>query len=1052
MKKLSFSLFLVFITFFPAGAQDFFFQNYSTSQGLAGSKVYCIEEDSQHFIWLGTEYGVSRFDGSSFISYTTEEGLSEGGVKCMIEDQFGQLIFGHYEGGISILKDGLVSSLDSLNIKGDIHDLFIDGDILWIATYGSGVFKVSEKNGEWDWYHASQYMGKEGLSDRVFDVLKLSSGEVLFVTDPALKYLDTETEDFKFYKQGVIPAYFQVTSLQESDKGFLYLGTFNGGVYRLNLKNDAITFFDEKKGLSHNFITSVQEDKDGLIWVGTFGGGVNIIKNDEIITVDLNQGILDDFIQAIMVNKEGMVLIATNSNGLQIFKGFQFGSTRKFGDESFSISALTKINSDYYGVTSTGILKFNLNEKAPLAYDQLELFETEQNFKFIKKDKNGLLWLASEFEGVFSFNPQNGELIKIKSLTAYLYINNKITSFEIDDNGNLWIGTINGLLYYNKLTEEVQLLSQEDDLISRDISVVYNLNDTIFVGFRDNRGGINYIIDKQVYRVRIPYVITPTSFLKKGSELWIGTMNHGVFVLENDSIKYRVNSKNGLINDHVQFVQKDLEGGIWIGNNQGINAIRNFESRWVEQYDNEQGVLNEQILRNSTFVDEKNRMWIATSTDMILNNISNRPKSISPSQPLIESIYINDEKVINHELDKLNHTKNDIVFKIASPNLYAPKKTIYHYKIEGYNENWIKLNEEQDINLINLGSGSYSLKLKAIGFDGTELSIDEPLEWTIKPPWYFSIWFIGSVVILIIIVIRVYIHIRERNLKREKEILEERVKERTRLIVLKNKQLAQKNKDVTDSIHYASRIQKAVLPRTTLLDPYGFIYFRPKDIVSGDFYFISYQDDTIYICAADCTGHGVPGALLSIMGRNIMDRIISSFPDILPGEFLDKLNRQVARTLQNDENQTINDGMDLALVKVNISERKLYYAGAYNPLYLIRNGELQEFKADRFSIGSQKIMPGLNYTTKEIDIELKDRIYLFSDGLPDQFGGKKGKKLKTSGLKKYLLSIQDIDVQKQLVKISDHKIDWQGEEEQVDDILLIGFEIDKGILKNSKNG
>jgi serine phosphatase RsbU (regulator of sigma subunit) len=159
----------------------------------------------------------------------------------------------------------------------------------------------------------------------------------------------------------------------------------------------------------------------------------------------------------------------------------------------------------------------------------------------------------------------------------------------------------------------------------------------------------------------------------------------------------------------------------------------------------------------------------------------------------------------------------------------------------------------------------------------------------------------------------------------------------------------------------------------------------------------------------------------------------------------------VAQTLQNDKNQTINDGMDLALVKINIEEMKISYAGAYNPLYLFRKGELIELKADRFSIGSQKIMPDLNYKTAEIDIELEDRIYLFSDGLPDQFGGENGKKLKTSGLKNFLISIQNMAIDDQLKLLDEFKLNWQGKEEQVDDILFIGFEIASNIIKNNEN-
>lgn len=1041
MKKHLFSLFLLLSFTIPAFAQDFFFENFSTSEGLAGSKVYCIEEDHNRFIWLGTEYGISRFDGSKFISYTTEQGLAEGGVKCILEDKFNQLIFGHYDGNISIRKNDVFTKLDTLHIQGDVREVFEDGDNLWIATNGSGAYRIKAKSDGWDWDNAVQYMGKEGLSDRVFEIEKLSTGELLFVGEPVVKYFDEESDSFKIYKPGVIPAYFQVTTLLESTNGYLYLGTFNGGVYRIDLSNNKLAFFDDKIGLTHNFINSLKEDKNGLIWVGTYGGGANIIKDDAVIPLKQEQGILDDFIQCITINSEGMVLIGSNSNGFQIFKGFQFTNSTSFSEEKLRIKGLIEVGSNYYGISTTGIFHFKLEENFPLKVSSLENIDLGHNFNYIKKGKGANIWLTSEFEGVFTYNTQSAKLDKVYALGAYFFITNRVTSFEIDDNGNLWIGSLEGLLYYDVAADEVTLLSPENNLISREISAIYHSSDTVFVGFQESNRGINYIVDKRVHRIRIPFVVTPTTFLKRNSELWIGTLNHGVIILQNDSIVNRINSKNGLLNDHVQFIKEDLDGNIWIGNNQGLNAIRDFETYWVENYNAEQGVLNEQILRNASYVDGNNIMWISTGSDLIINLINQHPKYLKPSKPVIESIFVNEVKKNSEEIESLTHSQNNFLIEVASPNLYTPQKTVFYYKIEGYSNNWVLLSGENEINLMNLNPGNYSLHLKSIGFDGDEQVLENPIEWTIEPPWYFSSWFMFLSIMFLIGVIWLYNYLSKKNLVREKEILEVKVKERTRLIQLKNNQLNQKNKDITDSLQYASRIQSAVMPSVDILSPYGFVYYKPKDIVSGDFYFVSRQKDAIYICAADCTGHGVPGALLSIMGRNIMDRIISANPDVSPGKFLDLLNKQVAETLQKEKNQTINDGMDLALVKVSFKEKKIYYAGAYNPMYLIRASELIELKADRFSIGSQKIMPGLNYTTKEMEYKDGDRVYLFSDGFPDQFGGPVGKKLKTSGLKKHLLSLQGINIVEQKSKINTFKVNWQGKEEQIDDILIVGFEL-----------
>jgi serine phosphatase RsbU (regulator of sigma subunit) len=434
---------------------------------------------------------------------------------------------------------------------------------------------------------------------------------------------------------------------------------------------------------------------------------------------------------------------------------------------------------------------------------------------------------------------------------------------------------------------------------------------------------------------------------------------------------------------------------------------------------------------------------------VVLNYIDKVPKYRGVAPPMIMEILVNGKPIDRSGEMDLNHNQNEIQFSIAAVELYAPERMKFSYKVDGLNPRWQTTGSDQKINLFSLQPNDYKLHIKATDYRGSSPELKVPLKWIINPPWYKSKWTYISAVVLVMLIFYGYVKFRERNLKIEKKILEEKVEERTHEVVVKNNQLEQKNKDITDSLHYASRIQQAVLHATRILEPYGFIYYRPKDIVSGDFYFIAREKSSIYICAADCTGHGVPGALLSIMGVNMMDRILANNPGILPDVFLNILNAEVAKTLRHDEIQGVNDGMDMALIKIDCSENKLYYAGAYNALYIVKNGELSEYKANRFSIGSQRVQKDLVYEKQSIDINWDERIYLFSDGLADQFGGERLKKLKSSGLKKLLLNIQKYDITEQRDEISKFMRNWRGMEEQIDDILLIGLELTKE-LKNFK--
>lgn len=264
-----------------------------------------------------------------------------------------------------------------------------------------------------------------------------------------------------------------------------------------------------------------------------------------------------------------------------------------------------------------------------------------------------------------------------------------------------------------------------------------------------------------------------------------------------------------------------------------------------------------------------------------------------------------------------------------------------------------------------------------------------------------------------------------------------RRKKSDNMIITNQKQLVEeKNQEITDSISYAKRIQEAILPPARIVNqwlPNSFILYKPKDIVAGDFYWLEKVDDTILFAAADCTGHGVPGAMVSVVCHNAMNRAVREFGLSEPGKILDKTNELVEETfIKSDEE--VKDGMDLALC--SLSGNTLQYAGAHNPLWLIRNGEIIEIKADKQPIGSfNEHRP---YATHTISLQPNDAFYIFSDGFIDQFGGDKGKKFKARAFRELILSVQGHTIHEQRHLINDAFENWRGELEQVDDVCVIG--------------
>lgn len=257
-------------------------------------------------------------------------------------------------------------------------------------------------------------------------------------------------------------------------------------------------------------------------------------------------------------------------------------------------------------------------------------------------------------------------------------------------------------------------------------------------------------------------------------------------------------------------------------------------------------------------------------------------------------------------------------------------------------------------------------------------------------------------------------------------------------------ELIQKNQDITDSITYAKRIQEAVMPALADFKRYfteSFVFSIPKDIVSGDFFWSAYKDGKILVVAADCTGHGVPGAFMSLIGMNFLNKIVIEKGVTLPGTVLDMLRHRLKESLHQTEDEGgPTDGLDLALVAVDQKKKTIDYSGAMNPFYLYRDGELIVIKADKIPLGIYYELDH-NYTNHHLEYQSGDIIYIFSDGFVDQFGGEHGQKFKYKRFRKVLLEIAHLPMEEQRQELMLRFRLWRGDFEQVDDVLVLGIKL-----------
>jgi ligand-binding sensor domain-containing protein len=629
-------------------------------------------------------------------------------------------------------------------------------------------------------------------------------------------------------------------------------------------------------------------------------------------------------------------------------------------------------------------------------------------------------------------------------LNSLLPTNMLVTALAYSKNNLLWVGSVDGVIKYNTQTLEGKRLTNYDGLAGNDISCIFvDKSNTIWIGAKSK--GLTSITDTIITQVSIGEGVTPSSITEDNQgNLWIGTMGQGLLVYNKSYIVRTYTEANGLLSNLINLVCIDNKQNVYIGTNKGLNRFDSKEKK-IYTYTRKNGFTGIETKPNAVCFDNNNNLWFGTVNGVI--KYQREYEKIHTMQPLthITRIRVNLEDVSIKNKLSLSYKQNAIIFDYHSICLTNPEAVRYQVMLDGADAAWQPVTEQTMASYPALPPRKYTFKVRARNSDGIWNSSPIAFEFEIKPPFYKTWWFIIICIASGTLLIMLYIKWREQKLIEEKKVLEQKVTERTHEIHLKNNELAltnselaSKNKNITDSIRYAKRIQIAILP-FEIPYPDTFIFFKPKDIVSGDFYWLLNEGGYEFMAAVDCTGHGVPGAFMSIIGHILLNKIVKEYKILKPGEILDALNYEIIETLHNqpDQSFSVNDGMDISIVCYEPATHKLNFAGAFNPIYIVRNGEIIEHPANRYSIG-RHTGPDKKFSNNEIAIETNDMLYLFSDGYEDQFGGERGKKFKAQGMKDLFIKIANrpTDNQKQIIDQTFEN--WKGDLEQIDDVLVIG--------------
>jgi ligand-binding sensor domain-containing protein/serine phosphatase RsbU (regulator of sigma subunit) len=1046
MLRQFFLLFLVF-TSRTGISQTYYFENYSAADGLE-SKVYAIVQDENRYVWLGTRTGLTKFDGKTFANYTVDDGLAPMGVRVLCRDKRNTIWLGHEGGGVTRLNKGKfeIINLPDTIIKSHITSITEDHQQqIWITTAAHGALRIKNPDASANALVFEHYFKGKKLGDMVYKSLATADSSIYFITYLGIKEYNPSTDDFDNYAPEGIFRFFSFTAMFEDSRKNLWFGTYNGGLYKYDQVTKKFEYLDTKNGLAANWITTITEDRQHNIWVGHWDndknkGGITKIESGGMKIFNTHNGLHDNWIWCITEDMEGNILIGTTDHGLDIFKGEQFVAfTKNDGLQNDRVSSIIedKRGQIWFG-TAEGISVYHENDinKVFLHYNQSNSFISNQ-IRIMQTDRSNNIWIGTDNEGLVQYNTE------LQRFISQPWINNMIErqstgellTMEIDQNNFLWVGKTEGLFQFDLSKKEyVKRHSQDESHLSgTEITALFaDSKNNLFIGC--NGKGVNLMKNGKVIKSFEPNV-TPSCIAEApDGRIWIGTENHGILVYQDTLIrKYTIDE--GLLSNLINTLVFDEKFNAYVGTNKGLNII-DINRNHIFTYTRKNGFTGIETNINAGFRDRKGNIWIGTTTGAIKCNSAFIKATMKEPLVQITDFKIKGESAPMEENLRLGSIDNDISFSFISICLTNPDAVRYRILLEGLHDEWQELDEENTVVFNKLQHGRYTFNVIARNDEGIWNSIPARYHFRILAPFYQRGWFITTLIVILISSIVAYIKIRERNLIREKRVLEDRVKERTQALSIANDELAMKNKDILDSITYAKRIQLSILPPDVPFD-HTFILFKPKDIVSGDFYWLTTAGGKEFLSAVDCTGHGVPGAFMSFIGHTSLNKIVIEQGIYQPAEILNKLNEEVAHTLHQKGEDIVNDGMDIALISYDPALRILEYAGAFNPLVLIRNGEILETKADRFAIGRATGKEN-KFTNHIIEVQKGDTFYMFSDGYADQFGGPESKKFKTANLKELFVSIQGNSMEEQRSVLDNTIENWRGGHEQIDDILVMG--------------
>jgi len=906
-------------------------------------------------------------------------------------------------------------------------------------------------------FHEKMITGLEPFNDNILLVGTMNHGIYLFDTDKG-------TIDDSFVNPELMEELIsvQIPYLTMNDDHILVC-TFNNGLYILDLKGNVLEIISETEGLADMTISHVYSDERlkgaGPLWIAHWKGVSKVETNNPFRYFTEKAGFHNLITDITYFNNR--LFISTMGGLYQMVSNSSRAQFVPVGDLQTIIRDLCIIepvpgrrfllvsgDKEFYVIDE----QMRVSALADLMINPPEAIEDIEQIsgQILADSKNRDIFYTGDIEliGLQYTRGRWKEITRVRRIP-------KISKMAKDKYGYMWISSL-------------------ESLVRIDITLAHEATMRFFTSDHGlPEGNDNWVF------------LNP-----ENQEVLVGTGNgfyrfdyfHDTFVPDTFFNSVLPPGKNS-----IQTMYQDRDGDYWL-------SFENQYNGWTElvarKLDGQLDVISDKVFQRlpnasvDVFTDDsEDGVWFSKSDELYHFDKSFTRNDTLKFQTLIRNVYINGDSVLYHganykenghggysihlfqEEDTqpvIKYRYNNIEFHWAAPYFEQEENLLYSFRLVGFSNVWSDWNNASYKEFTNLKYGHYTFFVKSrnvYGYEGGTATYS----FVLSRPWYASIPAIISYILLSGLLVYLIIKLYTRRLKNENLRLEEIIEERTA-------EIRKQKEELTDSIEYASRIQRAMLPSDELMDENNidhFILFRPRDIVSGDFYWIGSKGDKMLIVAADCTGHGVPGAFMSMLGMTFLDEIVIKSEITCTDDIMEALREHVIKSLeQSGKNiqEAIKDGMDLAMISIDLKTNIIQYSGAYNPLYLVRKlkrsekakltrGEelelprgsiydkdhvLLQIRADQMPIGvSEKNMRFTSTTLKDEGYN----IYMFSDGFLDQFGGPQGKKFMSKNFKKLLLELQSVPLSEQGSALEKVLLGWMGEISQIDDILVMGLRV-----------